>query len=923
MLTAGSTATFSVTVLVNANVAGGTSLTNSATGTSTTPDPTPGNNTGTAITPVTTSADLVVTKTAAANVTAGTNLVYTITVINNGPSDAQAVALADTLPAGTTFVSQTQTAGPAFTLGNAGNAINDTIATLANGASATFSVTVLVSASDPSGAVLTNSATASSTTSDPNPGNNTGTATTTVTTSADVSITKTAAATAFAGNNLTYTITITNNGPSDAQSVVVSDTLPPFTTFVSQSQTSGPVFTLANAANVLNDTIATLANGASATISVVVNVSTGAANGSTLVNIANVTSPTPDPLPGNNSGTATTTVSTSSDMAITKTVDIPTPVLGTNVVFTVTLTNNGPSDATNVVVSDVLPAGLTYVTSNAASGTYAPGTGLWTIPALISLSSTTLTVTATAATVGAKTNTATILSADQPDAIPGNNSASATVTPQYPELSVSKTDNVAVVQPGNTLTYVLTFQNNGNRNATNVVITETVPANTTFVAAGSTPGWIVAGANMTLNVGTVVAGAPARTATFVVHVNNTVPVGTTQIANTASIDDDHTNGPDPIPLNNTTSDIDALIAAPDFVIVKSDGGKTVLPGNVLVYTLTYSNAGSIDATGVVVSETVPANMTFVAVQSSIGWSFADGDPAGTTGKFTLGALAAGGSGTLTFAARLNAAIPAGTVSVSNTASIDDDHTNGVDPTPLNDTSTITTKIPTSDIQVKKSVSDRTPGPLDTITYTINVTNLGPDDDTGVSATDVLPAGITLVSFAPSKGTYVPASGLWTIGALANGEIATLTVQATVNLGNTGVVILNVATKATTDNYDPNLNNDTDNAPIVPLPCPIAIFNSAPLVSSTTVSLGIPVNFFANATESDGRLRNYLWDFGDGTTGTGPTPSHTYATAGQFNVSVTVTNNCGQTIGKTAVLTVAPATCDILRPAGQESALNQY
>src|SRR6185312_9401078 len=97
---------------------------------------------------------------------------------------------------------------------------------------------------------------------------------------------------------------------------------------------------------------------------------------------------------------------------------------------------------------------------------------------------------------------------------------------------------------------------------------------------------------------------------------NPVAAGVTQISNTASIADNGANGAELTPVNNTASDTTPVIAAPDFSLTKSDGGASVAPGGTVAYTLTYANSGNQGATGVVLTETVPANTTFNAGTST-------------------------------------------------------------------------------------------------------------------------------------------------------------------------------------------------------------------------------------------------------------------------------------------------------------------
>ena len=428
-LSNGQNAQFTVTVSVATSTPNGTVITNTATVSSDSADPNTSNNTSSASTTISTSADVSVAKSGPASANAGTNVAYTIVVANNGPSDAASVTMADTLPAGTTFVSFNQSSGPAFNC-TTGATVSCSIATLTAGSSANFTLTVAVNSGTAAG-TLSNTASVVSTTPDPNSGNNSSTAPVTVSTSADVSIAKTAPANVNAGANLSYSITVANNGPSDAASVSFSDTLPPGTTFVSENQTSGPAFNCTTGATV-TCSIASLPNGATAKFTIVAGVSNSTPNNTTLSNTANVTSTTADGNPTNNSSTASTTVAASADLAITKGGPGTQIGAGFDLTYTITAVNHGPTDAFNMTLTDTLPPGTTFGSLQQTSGPSFNCTTGATVTCSIatftngSSAAFQLTVHNGAAAGTTVTNTATISSTTS-DPNPTNNSSSSSV----------------------------------------------------------------------------------------------------------------------------------------------------------------------------------------------------------------------------------------------------------------------------------------------------------------------------------------------------------------------------------------------------------------------------------------------------------------------------------------------------------------
>jgi len=225
---------------------------------------------------------------------------------------------------------------------------------------------------------------------------------------ADLSISKTDSQDPVtAGNPLTYALTVNNAGPNDAQNVVVSDILP-------SGVTLSTVISIPAGCTSLPCNLGTIPNGGSAIVAITVIVNSDTI--SSLSNTADVTSSTPDPDGTNNSSTTTTDVITSANLSITKT-DSPDPVTSGNpLTYTLTVNNAGPSDAQNVVVSDILPSRVTLASvSSSQGGCAALPCNLGTI-ASDGSAIVTINVTVNLATTGTLTNTASVTSdTDDPD----------------------------------------------------------------------------------------------------------------------------------------------------------------------------------------------------------------------------------------------------------------------------------------------------------------------------------------------------------------------------------------------------------------------------------------------------------------------------------------------------------------------------
>ncbi|MCV9930207.1 gliding motility-associated C-terminal domain-containing protein [Flavobacterium sp. LS1R49] len=791
---ANGTASMTITAVVNA--AG--PYANTATINGTQNDPSPNNDSST-VTPVPTPVtDLAVNKTVDnATPAVGTNVVFTLTINNNGPSNATGVMINDLLPSGYTFASATANTGTY----NAGTGIW-TVGNLSNNFIGTLSITAAVNATG----VYANTATISGNESDPNSANNTSTATPVPVASTDRSVVKTVNnPNPAVGSNVVFTLVATNNGPSDGTGITVTDLLPAGYTYISSTEPGATTYDPAT--GIWN--IGTLANGASSTMTITALVNATGPYGNT----ATIDGTENDPTPGNNSSSSTPTPTPTTDLAVVKTVDNANPPVGSTVVFTVVATNNGPSDATGVIVNDAVPTGYTTTGINVTTGTVDLINSIWTIGALANGASATLTITATVLATGNYANTATI-SGNENDTTPANNSSTSTPTPvPTSDRSLVKTVDNANPAVGSNVVFSLAATNNGPSDSTGVTVTDQLPAGYTYVSSNAPLGTNYDPSSGLWTIGTLTNGTTS-TLTITATVNATGPY-----ANTATITGTEN---DPTPGNNSSTSTPTAVPTTDRSVVKTVNNTTPAVGSNVVFTLVATNNGPSDGTGITVTDFLPTGYNYVSSTEPTGTTYDSG-----SGLWNIGALANGASSTMTITATVNASgVYTNTATIAGTEN---------DPNATNNSSNVTpTPVASTDRSVVKTVDNPAPAVGSNAVFTLVATNNGPSDGTGITVTDLLPAGYTYVSSTPpGTTTYDPATGIWNIGALANGASSTITITATVNA--TGPYA-NTATIDGTEN-DPTPGNNSSTS--TPTPSPRAHLTTVKVIKDPTQTTFVP------------------------------------------------------------------------------------
>lgn len=800
---AGATSDITLTVLVDPIAEGTTS--NTAEVSTITPDSDLTDNSFTNPVTIESDADLALTKGHVGSAfVAGQTEQYTFSVTNAGPSaDSPSYTITDTLPTDVTFVSTEPGSAAACTGASGNTVVNCTGGAIGVGDPAQVT-TINVAVGGSVTGTIDNSATVTVApgTTDPNLTNNTGDDNNLpIEPNADLSIAKTPNTDMTAGDTESYSITVHNGGPSNIASFTVVDILDSNLTFQASAGCS-VTDTLPDSRQEVTCTGGAVNNGADApVITINVLVESTVTPGSTIGNTATVEPPAGvnDPTPGNNSSSANRSVVASADLEITKSHTGNFTAGTNNNTYTIEVTNNGPSDATTFTVTDVLPTGLTFVSGTSTAGVNASCinasqtvtcTGGPTISTGQS-STITLTVAANADIAGNTTldNTASVASATPDPNNANNTSPTDTVTiDSKADLEVTKS-NGSDFTAGSDEDYTIGVVNHGPSDVSGFTVTDTLPAELTFVSVGSDPACSAIAQAVTCN-GSALASGANTSFTVRVHTDSGLTAGTV-INNTANV---ATIAPttDPNAGNNSATDPTTVVNITDLSIQKGHTG-TFVAGQTGQYTFTVSNAGpsAAPASDVQVSDTLPEGMTF-ASEIGTGW-----DCTGSTGRnvtCTYAPSLAVSSTTPTLTVTVNIA-PDKQGEVTNTGTVistlDDS-----DPPDDTDSDT-TTIVAQADLTATKTAQGA--GPFvagQSITYRFEVENNGgPSLANNVTITDNLQGDFTYQSFADVSG------GTW--GCSESGGTVTCTLSS-LAVGATAIV--DITLKIAEDAPNPLVNS---------------------------------------------------------------------------------------------------------------------
>ncbi|MEK4932240.1 MULTISPECIES: DUF7507 domain-containing protein [Bacillus] len=752
------------------------------------------------------NANIISTKTA--NLTfadVGDTITFTLNLPNTGNTTATDVTIIDILDSNLTFVPNSFTVN-GQTIQNADLSTGVNIGSIngGNAAIVTFQATVTTL---PTLNPITNSA--SSTyhyVVDPNQpptitSNQSNTTTTQINTAILTAQKSTNVSTVDIGQDIVYTVTITNSGNVSATNVIFTDLIPDGTSFEPNSFTLNGT-SIPNANIITGVPIGDIAPNQSIIVAFHINANEippiNPITNQASVSFQHIVNPANPPVSKNITSNNVTTKIESAILTTIKIGDKTFATIGDTITYTTTITNTGNIPANNVIFSDPLPTWTQFVAGSVVvDGTPLPsasiidGVGINTITPnqivtivfQVQIVSNPTTFTPELQNLGFvnfQYNVGNSLQAQ-----PGNVETNVFVTSiNSAILSAVKTANTAFANIGDTITYTVLIQNNGNTNATNLNFSDIIPAGTTFVENSfSVNGSTIPGANPNngVNIGTVNAGS-SLTVTFQVIVTSTPP--SNPITNVASIQYAFIVDPTAPPVTGTISSNSASTQINNATVTTVlEANRTIVSiGDVITYTATLTNTGNFPANSVLLINGVPVGAVFVPNSVTLnGIPLPDASP---TLGIPVGIIAPGDSATITFQFLASSIPPQGAIINQAITS----YTYIVDPsqppvTATSSSNTVNTAVVDASLSATKNTDSLVQSTNGTITYTVVVRNNGNTTTNTVILTDLVPEGTALIPNSVTINTVsVPGAdpnvGI-PLNAIAPSEIVTVTFQVIV------------------------------------------------------------------------------------------------------------------------------------------------
>jgi uncharacterized repeat protein (TIGR01451 family) len=528
------------------------------------------------------SADLQITKTVNSNsVTVGQIIVFQLGLFNFGPNNVtNSISVNEAIPSGFQYVSDTSAAsGTTYSAGLG-------LWTIPNGLGSGSNIFLTITVQAINTGTYTNRAIINvpNGVTDPNTNNNSVSAIITVTnappTQAELQITKTASVSTLpVGSNVVFNLVLRNNGPGTVTNqLVVTEVIPPGFDYVGDNSAgTGSYYSFGLGQWVMPTGIVA---GAMQTVAITVRaITAGTYTNTAIINVPNGVT---DPNTNNNSASVTVTVTggmppSTADLLLIKSADSDFLTVSHAVTFEIYIQNDGPDDATNVVVQEYLPPGLVIISNSPTAGTYNSISNQWTISSLPNGANATLSLTVVSYSTGTFSNVAAITAAGASDPEPGNNTSGAAVTwtPPSADLEVIKSASPTYVNAGEQIEFTLLVDNAGPDGASSVMLQDVLPPGLAVVNITASQGACsYNGGTVSCSLGSLSNGASASVTILVTATQGGV------FTNTATAAAQET---DPVPSNNSGSAV--YVVQREFMVTASAGPNGMIaPAGTASYT---------------------------------------------------------------------------------------------------------------------------------------------------------------------------------------------------------------------------------------------------------------------------------------------------------------------------------------------------